>query len=86
MRVAAVCVRAFHEVTPRVEVYFFGNNFRTPKLVCNKRSKSHLARLGIAPPARFGGAMRRWGVTKKKLRFLKPRGPPTQRSASARAL
>ena len=35
-----------------------------------KRCKSHQLRLGIAPPARFGGAMRRSRAIAKKHAFL----------------
>ena len=45
--------------TPPVEVWFFCNNFFRGNFVLKKPRGSHQLRLGIRPPARLGGAMRR---------------------------
>ena len=50
---------AHKHTPPPVEVWFFCNNFFRGNFVLKKTQGSHQLRLGIRPPARLGGAMRR---------------------------
>ena len=47
---------------PTSRFTFFGITYSTRTLVCKKRWDSHQPRVGISPPARLGGAMRRCDV------------------------
>ena len=52
-------VMSYRTLQSPVEVWFFWNNFFCGNFVLQKSWDSHQLRLGIRPPARLGGAMRR---------------------------
>ena len=61
---------ACHFQHPRSRFTYCLNNLQTRKLLWTKLRGSHQPRLGLEPPAQFGGAMRRSGAIAKKHAFL----------------